>query len=304
MSAIKKLNKRGLAHVLMVLLVIAWGFDYVAAKWALEILPTANLMFFKFAIGFVFVLAIKLVGRKKWFIRKKDIPIYIICALVGQICYFECEYNAITLMPVALITIVLAFVPVLSIILERIIYKRKANSKIYAGIFGCLVGIALVVGADMSILTQGRGLGYLLAIGAVFCWNIYNFITAGLKGYDSFTLSLNQLACASIMLLPGAFHSLPPASEFTPLVIFSIAWVGMVDSGIGYLIVVYALQRLGPTTNAVYSNFMPVTTAFFGAVLLGERLTGLQIIGGVLVIAAGLIVILEKGRIDEEASIN
>ena len=297
----RKLNERGLSHALMIFLVIAWGFDYVAAKWALELLPPGSLMFFKFVLGFVFVLLLKVILHKKWFVRKKDIPIFIACAIFGQVCYYECEYNAMALMPVALISIVLAFVPAVSIILERILYKRKANGKIYAGIVLCLVGIAFVVGADFSIITQGRGTGYLLAIGAVFCWNIYNFITAGLKGYDSLILSLNQLACATLLLLPGVFHSMPPASEFTLPVIFGILWVGLVDSGLGYLIVVYALQKLGPTTNAVYSNFLPVTTAFFGAVLLGEHLTWLQILGGIIVIAAGFLVIWEKGKIDELA---
>lgn len=297
-----KLNEKGLAHALMVFLVIAWGFDYVAAKWALEILPPWNLMFFKFALGLVVVWLIKLVTRTKWFMRKKDIPVFIACAIFGQVCYYACEYNAMALMPVALISIVLSFVPAVSIVLERILYKRKANSKIYLGIFGCLVGIALVVGADMSIMTGGRGLGYMFALGAVFCWNIYNFITAGLKGYDSLTLSLNQLLCATILLTPGMFHSMPPASAFSPLVIFGILWVGVIDSGLGYLIVVYALQKLGPTTNAVYSNFLPVTTAFFGAVLLNERITWLQILGGLIVIAAGFFVIREKGKIDSKVS--
>ena len=65
-----------------------------------------------------------------------------------------------------------------------------------------------------------------------------------------------------------------------------------------YLIIVYGLKKLGPTTNAVYSNFQPVTAAFFGALLLGETITWLQIIGGIIVIAAGFIVIWEKGKID------
>ena len=114
------------------------------------------------------------------------------------------------------------------------------------------------------------------------------------------TLVLAQLACATLLLLPGAFRSMPPASEFTLPVVFGILWIGLVDSGLGYLIVVFALQKLGPTTNAVYSNFLPVTTAFFGAVLLGEHLTWLQILGGIIVIAAGFLVIWEKGKIDEQ----
>lgn len=298
----RKLSERGLAHALMVFMVLAWGFDYVPAKWAMEEMTPTCLMFFKFAIGAVFVLFLKFVTRNKAILRKKDIPIFIICALFGQIAYYECEYNAMALMPVALITIVLSLTPVVSILIERVLYKRKANKTIYIGMLTLIAGIILVVGADVSIITQGRGLGYLLAFGAVLCWNIYNFITAGLKGYDSLALSVNQTVCSSLILIPAAIHSMPSADAFTPLVIFGLLWVGLIDSGIGYLIVIYGLQKLGPTTNAVYSNFLPVTTAIFGVIFLGEMLTLLQIIGGVIVIAAGFVVIREKGRIDEAAS--
>ena len=293
-----KLSDKALAHILMILLVFAWGFDYVPAKWGLEVMTPECLMFFKFGIGALFVIPLKLLSKNRTFFRKKDIPVFIACALFGQIGYFECEFNAMAMMPVALITIVLAFTPALSILIERVIFKRKANGKIYMGILGCLVGIMLVVGADFSILTQGRGLGYLLAIGAVICWNIYNFITAGLKGYDSLTLSVNQLICATLILIPSAIHSMPLASDFSPFLIFGLLWIGIVDSGFGYLIVIYGLQKLGPTTNAVYSNFLPVTTAFFGMIFLGETLSLVQVVGGLIVIAAGFIVIREKGRID------
>lgn len=294
-----KISDKALAHILMILLVFAWGFDYVPAKWGLAVMTPECLMFFKFGIGALFVIPLKLLSKNRELFRKKDIPIFIACAIFGQIGYFECEFNAMALMPVALITIVLAFTPVVSILIERVLYKRKANGKIYIGILGCLVGIMLVVGADFSILTQGRGIGYLLAVGAVLCWNIYNFITAGLKGYDSLTLSVNQLVCATLMLVPAAVHSMPPASAFSPLLIFGLIWIGIVDSGFGYLIVIYGLKKLGPTTNAVYSNFLPVTSAFFGAIFLGETISLLQIIGGIIVIAAGFVVIKEKGRIDE-----
>ncbi|MDO4869367.1 MAG: DMT family transporter [Bacillota bacterium] len=302
MGSKNKINERGLAHALMVFMVLAWGFDYVPAKWAMEVMSPEILMFFKFSLGAVFIFIIKITTGNRKLIRLKDLPIFILCAIFGQICYFECEYNAMGMMPVALLTIVLAFVPALSVVLERIIYKRKANGKIYFGIFACLVGIAMVVGADFGMLFQGRGFGYLLAMGAVVCWNIYNFITASIDGYDSVTVSLMQTICTSVMLIPFALHSMPPASDFSPLVIFGLLWIGLIDSGVGYLIVVYGLKILGPTTNAVYSNFLPVTTAFFGLLFLGETITFLQVIGGIIVIAAGFIVIKEKGRLDDAAS--
>ena len=63
----------------------------------------------------------------------------------------------------------------------------------------------------------------------------------------------------------------------------------------------YGLQKLGPTTSALYSNFLPVTTTFFGAIFLKESITLLQVIGGIVVVASAFIVIKEKGKLDAEA---
>lgn len=293
-------NDRALAHILMIFLVFCWGFDYVPAKWALELMSPSAVAFFKYSIGLVCVLTIKFATGNKKLVRKKDLPIIILCAVFGQALYFECEYNAMEYMPVALITIILSFVPVVSVVVERILYKRKANSKIIIGILVCIIGVILVIGADLSVIFQGRWIGYLLAIGAVFSWNIYNFITASLDEYDGLTLSMTQMICTTLILIPLAFPSMPAASEFDMKIILGLLWIGLFDSGFGYLILVYGLQKLGPTTSSLYSNFLPVTTAFFGVLFLGEKLTALQIIGGIIVIAAGFIVIREKGKLDEK----
>ena len=294
-------SKKTRAHILMIVLVLIWGFDYVPAKWALEIMPPWCLMFFKFAIAFFCMLVLTAVKRNRVkLVRIKDIPVFIACALFGQILYFFCEYSAMDYMPVSLLTIMLAFVPALSVVMERIIYKRHANGKIYIGIGICLLGIVLVVGADFGVIFQGRGLGYLLAIGGVFTWNIYNFITAALKDYDSITLTMTQTLCTGLILAPFALSMMPGPEAFSGPVVFGILWIGIVDSGMGYLIMVYALKVIGPTPSALYSDFMPVTTAFFGAVFLGESITWLQALGGIIVIATGFIVIREKGLIDEQ----
>lgn len=68
------INEKGLARILMALLVIAWGFDYVPAKWVLELLTPSFLMFFKFAVGALFVILLKLITRNKGLIRKKTFP--------------------------------------------------------------------------------------------------------------------------------------------------------------------------------------------------------------------------------------
>ncbi len=287
-------------YLLMIILVFAWGLEYIYAKQALDIMEPLSLVFFKYLIGITVPLIIKLKAEGKSLIRKKDIPLFVFCAIFGDIGYFYLEYTAMDYLPVSLITIVLAFVPALSIIIDKAIFKRKITRVMAAGVLISTVGVALVIGVDYQILFQGRLIGYLLAFGAVITWNLYNFLTASLhERYESATLTLNQMICTLLLVWPYALAHLPDRGTVTWGVVGGILYLGLLSTGIGFIIFVRSLHVLGPTVTAIFSNFLPVTTTFFGWLILKETISPVQMAGGAVVIAAGYLVIKEKGRLEE-----
>lgn len=284
------------AHIGLCIVVMIWGFDYVPAKAGLDILTPMCLLFCKYIQGFIVMLIIKLVTRNGAKALLKDIPKFILCSIFGEILYFNCEYNAMDYMPVSLITIILAFVPVFTVLIDWVVFKKKPTIKIIAGIAACIAGVCLIIGVDVEAILQGRFIGYLLCFGAVLSWNAYNFITASLKKYDSVTLTCTQMLCTMLMILPAVLHNFPSFDQFTPQITAGLLWLGIIDAGIGFLMMVNGLKVLGPTVSAVYSNFMPVTATFFSFVCLHESITPLQIAGGIIVVAAGFLVIRENGK--------
>lgn len=297
------MSEKRACFLLMFVVVCLWGLDYSVAKNALSLFEPLNLMFFKYAGGLVVITIIKLAVDRKFTVRKKDIIFIVLCSLTGQVLYYFCEYTAMDYMPVSLITIILSFVPAVSIIIERIVFKKKISAKIIAGLAVCVVGIAFVIGVDLDVLFQGRAAGYILAFGAVLSWNAYNFITAKIsENYTSFNMAFNQLLCTVLISMPYAFKVMPSAAEFTPDIIASIVYLGVGSAGLGYLIFVKGISVLGPTVSAMFTNFLPVTSTFFGWLILGERLGAMQIIGGIIVIIASCIIIFEKGKLEADSN--
>ena len=287
-------------YLLMIILMFAWGLEYIFAKQALAVMETLTLIFIKYSIGFVVVLVIKLKSEGKSLIRKKDIPMFLFCAVFGDIGYFYLEYSAMDYLPISLITIVLAFVPALSILIDRVKYKRKLTAMMAFGVVFSVVGIVLVIGVDYKVLFQGRVIGYLLAFAAVISWNFYNFLTASLhERYGSATLTLNQLICTILLTWPYGLTHLPGRESITISVIGGLLYLGVLSTGFGFIIMVRSLHILGPTVTAIFSNFLPVTTTIFGWLILKETIAPVQMLGGAVVIAAGYIVIKEKGRAEE-----
>ncbi len=294
---------RKTAFLMMCGLVMLWGLDYVLAKKALEVLAPMNLLFLKYSTGLLLMLAVKLkVDRKHW-VRPKDIPLFVLCSITGEILYFFCEYTAMDYIPVSLITIILSFVPAVSIIIERVVFRKKFNAKIVAGVLMCIIGVAVVIGTDFRELLGGRAIGYVLAFGAVISWNMYNFLTARLgEEYSGVNLAFTQLCCTVLLVMPYALHTMPPIEDFTPGVIGGIIYLGFGSAGIGFFIMVNGLKVLGPTVSAMFSNFLPVTATFFGWLFLGQVIGISQLIGGVIVIVSSCIVIAEKGKMEERSN--
>ena len=184
---------------------------------------------------------------------------------------------------------------------QRVFFKTKLSVSIIAGLVVCVIGVGLVIGADFKSLFSGRALGYLLAFGAVISWNMYNFITARIsRTYTELTMAFNQLFCTVLISLPYAAAVMPPAECFTPKIILSLVYLGVGSAGTGYLIYVRGVKYLGPTISSLFSNFLPVTSTFFGWLILGQSLGVMQIAGGLIVIVSACYVIIEKSRLQKQ----
>ena len=293
------LDSKKFNYILMAILVVNWGFEYIAAKAALDTLAPIVLVFFKYSVSMLLFLIIKMIRDRRFPFRKKDILPFAICAVIGDIIYFASEYQAMSYLPISVLTIVLALIPAVSIITEFLIYKRRPNTAIVLGIVCCVIGVGMVVGADFDKLLSGRLIGYFLAIFAVLAWNTYNFVTENLtKSYSILDLSLYQAVGVFIIAAPYVFFNLPPAGQVDMTVVLAVVYLGLLSAGVGLLIYVNAVRVIGVTPVALYSNMMPITSSFFSFIILHETIMPLQIVGGVVVITSACVVIWQKDKSD------
>ena len=292
-------SKRIIMYIAMSGLAVAWGLDYVAAKKCLGTLDVPVLLFLRYCPALCAVLAVKMFKDRKFYLHKQDVPWLILSALTGEIGYCFLEYSAIGYLPLPIITLILACVPIVSILIEKVFYGKSITRLMILGTTSSLLGVAIIIGADLRELFRGRFAGYLLSFGAVLCWNAYNFITAKFhERYSDTTLSFFQIACTLLMLAPYALRHLPDPSLMTGDIIAWLLFLGIFSAGIGYIIYVRSLDILGVTPTALFSNLMPVTTLFFSWAFFGEMILPVQIVGGIVVILAACLVIYEKGNQD------
>jgi drug/metabolite transporter (DMT)-like permease len=69
-----------------------------------------------------------------------------------------------------------------------------------------------------------------------------------------------------------------------------VLFLGVLGGAAAFLLWTWALSRLTPTQVAVYVNLNPIVAAVLGVLLLGERRSGLFVLGFATVVAGVLLV--------------
>jgi drug/metabolite transporter (DMT)-like permease len=174
-------------------------------------------------------------------------------------------------------------------------FKERLSSRFWAGLALAIPGAALILGLD-ALRSASPGLGSLFGLLSGLFFGSYLLITQkGRKSLGPLTyLWPAALSSALTLLLVSlAFgHSL---TDYPPSTFLVFLAMGTINQVLGYLGINYALGQLPASVVAPSLLGQPVGTAVLAALLLGERLSGWQILGGASVLA-GVYVVYHSRR--------
>jgi drug/metabolite transporter (DMT)-like permease len=204
-------------------------------------------------------------------------------------------FAAIGQLDVSMVSLLLytypAFVTVAAIALGR----ATASMRTTAALVVASAGLVLV------LFTAGTGAfdlaGTVLAIGASVTYTTYILVSDNVvDDVDSFVLPALVLTGAS-----ASFAVVGLAGGSLDLALGADAWLWLVLMALVSTVVAVSaffagLRRVGPSEASILSTFEPVVTVVLAFVVLGERLTPPQLAGGVLVLAAVIVLQLPARR--------
>ncbi len=165
------------------------------------------------------------------------------------------------------------------------------------------VGIA-VLGSYFLCVKDGftieRGDWMLIADAVMFAFQIL-FIDFFLdRGADSVLMACVEFLSAGILLLPWMFLFETPHWSGIWDARYTILYAGIASGAIGYTMQMIGQKELEPTAASLLMSLESVFAALFGWWLLGERMTGRELLGCVLVFAAVILSQLPIGKRREE----
>ncbi|WP_194835646.1 DMT family transporter [Nocardia sp. XZ_19_369] len=244
----------------------------------------------RLAAGGLLLVALLALSRRPWprnLLAWRRIGAVAALAATFQACYF----GAVAASSVSVATLItIGASPVVVALLEQVTGRRAVDRRRAATIGLALAGLALLVGVPSDDLdATGLLAGAALAIAAAGAFAAVTVISARpIPGLDAMTTTGLGFTGGAVILMPLA---LTTGITFEPNAgsLALLAALGLVPTAVAYTLYFRGLPDAGPGTAAVLALLEPLTGAMLAAIVLGERLTPLGMMGGALLTAALLL---------------
>lgn len=266
---------------------IFWSLSFIWFKAANKTFHPITIVFIRLMFSVILLTIFLIVTKNYMKIKKGDWRLFIMLALFEPFLYFLGESFGLTYVSATVCSVLISTIPVFATIGAWLIFKERLKAINYAGIILSFVGVLIfILNRDGSISFNTKGLGLLLF--AVLSAVGYNLTLSRLVGTYSPVYIVNvQNLIGAILFLPLFLildfkHFVSGTYSFS--MFLPIIELAVFASCIAFILFAYAVKNLGITKANVFSNSIPVLTAIFSFILIGDRLTFQNILGMVIVI--------------------
>ncbi len=155
--------------------VIAWGISFVSTEFLLGYLGAMTIAAVRFVISTAILYAVMRATKTPLKIDKRDHFLFVIAGGVGIAVYFFFENTGIKYISASPSALIIAAIPMFTLIFEAIIYKRVVKWVDALAILASIVGVLLIVDLKWrEFFKIEESIGYLMMMGAVISWVIYS----------------------------------------------------------------------------------------------------------------------------------
>lgn len=243
------------------------------------------------------VLAILLIGiyllitrqRIRLSAIKKDLPALLLSGAamgINWILLFQ-SYRYTT---VSIATLSYYFAPVLVTVLCPILFKEKMRAKQWLCFVMSTVGLVLLTVQGGAEKGKSDLTGILFGLGAAMFYASVVLLNKYIKGVDGIHRTFLQFISAAAVLIPYVLLSEPSGlSSLDGVGLASLLTVGLVHTGITYCLYFSALKELPGQKAAILSYIDPLVAVLVSVTVLHEKITALQIVGGIFILGFTLI---------------
>lgn len=280
-------NLRIPAHVFALIAMLFWGLSFIWSAVLLKYYEPVTIIFIRLVLSATLLFAIHYLFFPPEKIAKKDYRLLLLSAFFNPFLYFLCENYGLKFSTPTIAAVVIATIPVFSPVVAFLVVRERLSFLNLIGIAVSFIGvIVMLINRDLSLGADIRGVLFLF--GAVLSALFYSVLLKKL------TNRYSALILVAWQNLTGIFLFLPvfllfevktaAAVPVTPVIISSFLFLSVLASSVAFVFFAHSIKLIGVSKSNIYSNLIPVFTAFFSYFLLSESINFQKIAGIILVI--------------------
>ena len=214
----------------------------------------------------------------------RELPLLLISGMamgINWILLFE-AYKYTT---VSVATLSYYFAPVLVTVVCPILFREKMGAKQWLCFAMSTLGIVLITGIGDLSGGSNHLKGILFGLSAAVLYATVILLNKFIKGVEGIQRTVLQFWAAIVILVPYvAFSGGVTLQKLDGLGWVCLLIVGLIHTGITYCLYFSALKELPGQEAAILSYIDPLVAVLISVFVLGEQMTAVQIVGGVLIL--------------------
>ena len=294
------MNQKSLAILAAIAANSIYGINFTIGKNLMpQVIEPFGFAFFRISGAAVLFLLLSLFFPSEK-IDRSDMLRFIACGLFGMSINITMLFKGLSLSTPINGSIIITLTPVIILIMSAVFLKEKNTWHKYIGISSGLIGALLLI--FFGIKTQNNAanipLGNILFLGGAFAYSTYFIIAKPLdKKYKPITLMKWFFLIASIISFPIGISEFS-AVEWSQLFIssdFKLAFVLIGATFFTFLLNIYALKQMQPSTIGVFIYLQPIVGVLFAIIVDSYSLSPIQI-GAATLIFIGVFLSTRKSK--------
>ena len=281
-----------LGHATAMLTILIWGTTFISTKILLRAFQPVEILFFRFILGFLVLLAVHPKRLKLANVREEFL--FALAGLCGICFYYLLENIALTYTLASNVGVIISVAPFFTAILNHLFVKTEETwrAPFFVGFVVAMLGIACISfsGGNLAV----HPLGDALAIAAAFVWAVYSILTRKISslGYPVILCTRRTFFYGLLCMIPALcfFDFQLGLSRFADITNgLNLLYLGVGASALCFVTWNFSVKELGAVKTSVYIYLVPVITVITSVLILHETLTVLAGIGTVLTIVGLLL---------------
>lgn len=273
-----------------------WGGMYVVSKVVLEIIPPFALVSLRLFLG-ILTLAIVLAFRGWFKITREQFWQVVGVGFVGYGISLSLQFVGTKLSTAANGSLVTSATPAFVLLFAWILLNEKITARKFLALLLATLGVVAVIDPRSAQLNPDLFFGNILLLGAAVTWALYSvLVRKATQNLDVLPFSLVAFFGGLPVALPAGAWELNHigVGEISLGVVGGVLFLGIISTALAMILWNSAFSILPASVASLTFFAQPVVGILLGWLFLGEKITPLFLLGGVLIGIGILISTREK----------